>query len=214
MNGTGVAAGYVTTAVPLAAGVTALCLACQATTADVVWPGQGRFTLRRCRRCRLTFTVPHLTSDEMRSFYDARYYGTTGRFSEITEWIVGWFRRRRAEVLCRLLPPGSVLDIGCGSGHMLQALRQRGWRVTGSELSERAARHARLLGLDVEVGAYSPDHWMPGSFDAVILWHALEHLPDPRAILRGLARLVRPGGIVAIAVPSFSNPTVIDAARD
>lgn len=181
------------------------CPACHATTSDAVWPRQtGDFTVRRCRRCRVVFTVPQLTPDELRAFYDPRYYGTDQRrFAALIERMVGWLRRRRVATLCRMVPTGLVLDIGCGRGELLVLLRQRGWTVTGVELDAAAAHHARERGLNVSAGGAGG--WPPGFFDAVILWHALEHLPDPRAVIRNLAWLLRRGGVVAIAVPNIES---------
>jgi 2-polyprenyl-3-methyl-5-hydroxy-6-metoxy-1,4-benzoquinol methylase len=184
------------------------CPACQATTGDGARPTplEG-FTVRRCRRCRLRFTVPQLSPHAMRAFYDARYYGSGNiRFGAVVEWVVRWCRRRRADTMCRVIPRGRALDIGCGRGLILNALRARGWTVAGVELHEAAARHAReVLGLDVTVGPYRADRFPPEAFDAVILWHVLEHLADPVGVVRGLARLLRPGGLVAIAVPNIES---------
>lgn len=185
------------------------CPGCQATTADPVWPTREpqEFTLHRCRHCRLVFTVPQLSQDELRALYTAPYYEKrTLRFGALIERAVSWSRRRLADTICRLGPPGRVLEIGCGRGEILRMLRQRGWTVTGLELNEAAARRARdLLGSDVVVGPYQPDRFPAGAFDAVILWHVLEHLVNPSRVIADLARLVRPGGFVAIAVPNIES---------
>jgi SAM-dependent methyltransferase len=104
------------------------------------------------------------------------------------------------------VPPGKVLDIGCGRGLTLHALEQLGWQTRGCELSETSSRHAReVLGLDVACEGFRSELYADGEFDAVILWHVYEHLIDPRIVLRQLRRILRPGGVLALAVPNSDS---------
>jgi SAM-dependent methyltransferase len=74
------------------------------------------------------------------------------------------------------------------------------------ELSAQSAGYARdILGIDVRT-CDLPEMGLPGSsVDLMILWHVLEHLPDPDHLLREVARLMRPGGAVVVAVPNFGS---------
>ena len=185
------------------------CPACQAEETEVVWPAPRPqpFHLERCRRCQLVFTVPRLNPDEMLAYYDDRYYGKNNvRFGPVFERLVGWCRRRRADKICQFVPRGRVLDVGCGRGHILANLRDRGWKVQGVELNEPAVRHARdVLGLDVRVESFDAARFPAEHFDVVILWHVLEHLTDINAVLSGCARILRPGGLLAISVPNIDS---------
>jgi 2-polyprenyl-3-methyl-5-hydroxy-6-metoxy-1,4-benzoquinol methylase len=165
------------------------------------------FHLERCRRCQLVFTMPRLSPDEMLAYYDDRYYGKNNvRFGPVFERLVSWCRRRRADKICRFVPRGRVLDIGCGRGHILANLRDRGWTVQGVELNEAAVRHARdVLGLDVRVESFDAERFPQGHFDVVILWHVLEHLKDINAALSGCARILKPGGLLAVSVPNVES---------
>jgi SAM-dependent methyltransferase len=101
---------------------------------------------------------------------------------------------------------GNVLDVGCGRGHFLKYLQDHGWRVAGIELSELAARHARdVLHVDVHVGDFLTIPGTPNSWDVVVLWHVLEHMPDVRAAIRHGHELLRREGLLLIAVPNFSS---------
>jgi SAM-dependent methyltransferase len=100
-----------------------------------------------------------------------------------------------------------VLDVGCGRGFLLDAFRRRGWEVQGTELDERSAAHARdVLRIPVEIGPVERWPWPDGSFDAVTIWHVLEHLADPVAMLERLRSLLRPGGVLMVGVPDFGSP--------
>jgi SAM-dependent methyltransferase len=122
------------------------------------------------------------------------------------EWAVRIFRRRRVRKIQRFVPNGRILDIGCGRGITLSLLREGGWETFGTEISETAASHARtLLGDSVFVGDLLAAPWPESSFDVVSIWHVLEHLPDPSAVLGKCRELLRPGGVLVVAVPNFES---------
>jgi len=105
-------------------------------------------------------------------------------------------------MLKRLGACGKLLDIGCSVGLFLNAARQEGFDVAGVELSPEPARFARQhFQLDVFCGTLESAPWGDGSFNVVTLWDVREHLPDPRATLQQVARILRPGGHLAIRVP-------------
>jgi SAM-dependent methyltransferase len=119
--------------------------------------------------------------------------------------------RRRMTVVLRELPrpPGSVLDLGVGTGRELPALLDAGYAPTGidfsGEMLGRCARRARPVAL------VQADFWQPlpldgASFDAVVALHGtLAHPPDDDALVRlarELARVVRPGGVWIAETPS------------
>ncbi len=151
--------------------------------------------------------MPQLTADSIARYYSAEYYGEqNSRFNRLFERLILWFRNRRARKLIRMRTPGRVLDIGCGRGLVLAYLRDRGWNVTGVELNENAARHARnVLGVDVHVRAFDGQLFADQEFDVVILWHVLEHLSNISSTLAAVERILKPGGLIVIAVPNIES---------
>jgi SAM-dependent methyltransferase len=101
------------------------------------------------------------------------------------------------------LPPGRALDIGCGSGQLLDELEQRGWVANGIEPFAAAKPDPRIV--VTTLGDYARAGSISASFDLVTLVHAFEHLPEPRAALTQIKDLVRPGGHIAIVVPNFGG---------
>ena len=165
------------------------------------------FTVARCGRCGIHVTSPQPSS--LDRYYPPSYYGSGDdhRFPRIVEALQAWLYRRRAEAVELLAGgPGRVLDIGCGPGRLLEAFAQRGWRTSGTELSEGSAAIARRKGIEVHVGSPEDGPWVEGSFDAVVMWHVLEHWPDPGIALAQAARLLRPGGVLMVGVPNFASP--------
>ena len=103
---------------------------------------------------------------------------------------------------------GRVLDVGCGTGFLLERLAERGFSGTGIDLSPESVEHARRrlaeIGaadrLTAVVGsAYEPPE---GPYDLIALTDVLEHLEDPRACLAALRAQLAPGGLVVISTPN------------
>jgi SAM-dependent methyltransferase len=166
------------------------------------------FRIVRCGACGLARTDP--VPSESDRYYPAAYFATPG-VRRFPWWAERWQRflyGRRVARVARLLnvSPGRVLDIGCGPGFLLKEFQQRGWEAHGTELNEMAAAHARQqLGLSVTTGRVETLPFPPEHFDAVVLWHVLEHLLQPHDMLAEAARLLRPGGILLVGVPNFGS---------
>jgi SAM-dependent methyltransferase len=106
----------------------------------------------------------------------------------------------------RHVAAGSLLDLGCWVGFLLDEARRRGWNVAGVEPSEFAARYAReRLGLDVLEGGLFETELEPASFDAIVMADVIEHLPRAGEALDRVADLLAPGGVVALALPDAGS---------
>lgn len=169
------------------------------------------FEVGECATCGLVVTVPQPDETAIASYYPGEYYGEPGsrRFPLVVEALQRAMYVARVRAVKRLAggKPGRVLDVGCGRGLLLEAFRRRGWEIHGTELTEASAAYAReTLGIPVHVGPMEGWAWPEAHFDAITFWHVLEHWPDPRAVLREVHRLLRPGGCLAVGVPNFGSP--------
>ena len=93
-----------------------------------------------------------------------------------------------------------VLDVGCGGGLLSEAMAKAGATVTGIDLAPNLLKVARLHGLESgvkvdyrEVSVESLAEAMPAAFEAITCMEMLEHVPDPPAIIRACATLLKPG---------------------
>lgn len=136
---------------------------------------------------------------DFRASDGTRFHGPLERLVTLSRRM----RRRRIEGYRR---NGRILDVGCGRGLFLSLMRQAGWDVAGVEYDEETASCARdAFGIPVVSG--DPDHWpfMERAFDAVTLYHVLEHVQDPRAMIERCCRLLKRGGLLVISVPNLSS---------
>lgn len=115
--------------------------------------------------------------------------------------------RNVLEVVERHRARGALLDLGCWVGFLLAEAQGRGWApAVGVEPSTFASAHARdRLGLDVRTDDLLTAELPIGAFSAVVLGDVIEHLPDPAAALDRVARLLAPGGVVALMLPDSGS---------
>jgi 2-polyprenyl-3-methyl-5-hydroxy-6-metoxy-1,4-benzoquinol methylase len=164
----------------------------------------GEYHLARCSGCGHVATRPEPSATDLAALYGQEYYGPEHRrFKGPLEAATTLFRHWRGWYVTRRLGPGTVIDIGCGRGVLLDALRRRGWTVLGTELSDEAAEYARdVLGIPMKIGEFHQLDLPPASADMIIMWQTFEHMREPNAVLKRVHEVLRPGGMAIVSVPN------------
>jgi SAM-dependent methyltransferase len=159
-----------------------------------------RFQLVQCRHCGFAMTDPVPIS--LDRYYPPRYR----RFNAVAAFVLRRLYLRRVDGwLARLPTSGVALELGSGTGWMLRALRERGWLAVGSERTVAVAAAARdAARVPMFVGDLDAIRDAP-VLDLVVMFHVLEHLADPVAALRAIARRVKTGGTLIIGVPNIAG---------
>src|SRR3954453_21155031 len=120
-------------------------------------------------------------------------------------------RETARRILDRIAPhlskqPARLLDLGCWVGFLPAEAEARGWQTVGVEPSKYASSYAReQLGLDVRTEDLFEAELPEESFDVVVLGDVIEHLVDPGAALHRIARLLAPGGVLAMMLPDAGS---------
>ena len=187
---------------------TAPCAICGQVEAYRIFAIEGLpIWLVSCPSCQTGRLDPQPSAEVLSQYYPQDYYGDAGaKFSGLVERLVRFVGSRHARFLARHLPPQArVLDVGCGRGFALQLLADCSLECHGFEVTADAVR-----GIDPRVrvrvatsltqAAYPDAH-----FDEVIVWHVLEHVPDPRGLLVEIHRVLKPNGVLVVAVPNFAS---------
>lgn len=180
----------------------------------------GRTTFLRCQACGSLFEAEPLGAAELEAMYQDKGYfvkddgaddagapwGYSDDYLAQQAFIEAKFERVLGH-LERYVAPGRLLDVGCGPGFLLNVARRRGWDVAGLDLNPWATGYARdELGLDVRTGTLDADSFPGQQFDALTLMDVVEHVSDPDSLLAEAAKLVRPGGAIALLTPDAGAP--------
>jgi len=194
-----------------------------------------RFRIVRCDDCGLHYTSPRPISSAISRYYPAEYHchqleeglaaGPEGSLQNLLLRSAfgapsvrpSGLGRAVARVINAVRPPqrfgygityrgrGRLLDFGCGSGKFLRRMQALGWDVTGMDFSDAAVRAVRTSGVPALAGSLPHPDLPPRSFDVITMRHALEHVPDPRSVLRGAWDLLDSGGLLLVQVPNFAG---------
>ena len=178
----------------------------------VLYHEQGYRRLLSCRGCGLLFAHPLPDESEKEETERQAYVGEVlpeaAEFFEscnadfVEDEIVRGFRR-----VLRLLEQGRgqgrMLDVGAGTGLFMHLAREQGWQIKGLDLCELSREKARAeFGVEVDVGDFRSAPYQPESFDCITMLDVLEHSLDPAAFLARALELLKPGGLLYVAVPN------------
>ncbi len=120
-------------------------------------------------------------------------------------WAAMRLTRRRLLRFVRWTDDGQLLDVGCGTGRYVAQMAAVGWQAEGIDPSASAVAAGRRAGLAIQEGTLPGTDLPEASFDAVTMWHALEHVPSPAATLLEVRRVLRPGGRFYLTVPRLDS---------
>jgi len=173
---------------------------------------KDHMVLVRCDDCQLVYVNPAFDDEHYRTVYSSEEYQGIMKDLGIKShaYRVERFGQERVSLMAEQLdvPDGAAaryLDVGCSTGFVVEAARERGWHATGIDLNPSAIEFGRQRGLDLRPTALEDEDFDAESFDAVSLFDVLEHLLNPRATLDLAIRLLKPGGILFLYVPNYDS---------
>jgi len=185
---------------------------------DLMFGGDRTFHYHRCGNCGLVYQQPLPDASDIAGFYPENYSiyvePTRTAFSArerlYLKTRLGYTHLEtpataRPKAVNDVIPwvaNGKLLDIGCGNGEYLLRMKSIGWQCKGVEFNDKAASICRRHGLDIIQGDLVDANLDDASFDFVTAHHLIEHATDPHALMKGIARLIRPGGTVLIRTPN------------
>ncbi len=162
----------------------------------------GRHRVVKCRNCGLIFVDPMLESEKLVDHYDQEYYAPWLEDNAVREEM--WKRRFKKVQAFKLA--GKLLDVGCGTGNFLNIAKNNGWEAYGTEVSGYAVDYAKNnYGVKIFRGELRNADFSDDFFDVITLWHVLEHTVDPLGNLVEAGRILKPGGVLILAVPNVRN---------
>jgi len=169
------------------------------------------FTIAECLSCTLRFTRDVPDAATMPFYYKSEnYISHTDTTRGLINRLYHFVRKRTIVQKRRLIEKstktnvGNILDVGSGTGAFLNEMKMNGWKVTGLEPDADARTMARdLYGLELANTSHLY-HLPVDHFEAITLWHVLEHVHDLAAYIQQLKKLLNKQGRLFIAVPNYT----------
>lgn len=171
----------------------------------------GKFQWVKCSTCGTLRQNPRLDWDVLNYYYTEEY----GSYSLLLKENASIFKRiikrlgqwKRVNVVQKYAPKGKWLDIGSGSGLILQEAKFRNrWSLFGLEPNKYAAElSAQALDLPIQNRPIEDIDFPMESFDIITLWDVLEHLPEPLNSIKKIANLLRTGGFLIFQTPNLDS---------
>ncbi len=153
-----------------------------------------------------TNPFPELT--ELGKYYESEDYishtdGSRNLFEKVYQTVkkktlndkISWIKSFKKNTI-------SILDIGCGTGDFLFRAKEEGWNVFGFEPNEKAKAISKSKNINL---IDDLDSYQKHSFDVITMWHVLEHVPDLDKQIKQIKTLLKPDGLLIIAVPNYKS---------
>ena len=176
---------------------------------DVHYGIPGTYDLARCSECSLVFVNPMYSGEELTSLYPSDYYAyaeepALGKWKRIAKRLLGYWQGTKEPYF---LKPGTFLDVGCGSGSFLRNMAARGWDSYGVEVNRAATDLGCFQGLKIHPGTLQEARFPSAYFDYVRASHSFEHISCPHETLDEIHRILKPSGVLLLAVPNIDSVT-------
>jgi len=191
-----------------------ICGFCKSTNSKILYKTfdifENNYTINKCNDCNAYFLAPRPSSERLSQAYDLSYYGEKEeKFSSpLVEKVLDFFRNGRSRRVSKYLKSGAkVLDIGCGNGRFLKYLLNYGkYELYGTEMEGNSANRAyKISEINLKIGSLEQNDFSNNYFDAITLFHVIEHLTEPKQVLEIIEKIIKPRGIVVFSFPNIAS---------
>jgi SAM-dependent methyltransferase len=158
----------------------------------------ARFDYWRCSACEVLW-LPDVPGD-LAAYYPSDYHASMAP-GDLENAIAA--EQPRIDLITRHVERGQMVEIGPSQGIFASAAKRAGFDLVAMEMDADCCRQLENLGLRA-INTAAPQDELPAlePSRAVVLWHVIEHLPDPWSVLRAIAANLEPGGVLALATPN------------
>ncbi|MBK6546445.1 MAG: class I SAM-dependent methyltransferase [Saprospiraceae bacterium] len=179
------------------------------TCKDFSITGQN-FELIQCANCHFILTSPQPAVNDLGQYYNSTNYishsdTSKGLINKIYRFIRNFTLKQKIKLIHKYFKQGTLLDIGSGAGYFLNETKKYKFDSIGIE-PDSSTREKSIQQFDLKVydETYIPDINL-NSFDIITMWHVLEHVPNLNERLEQLKNLLKPNGILIIALPNCDS---------
>lgn len=176
-------------------------------TEDFLVSGE-KFDLLFDLKAEMLTTFPQPSQENLHKYYDSSsYISHTDSKEDLISFLYQWAKKRAIKKKLNLIlklngGASTLLDIGAGTGDFLKKASEEGWIVNGVEPNVNARELAIKKNIQLRE---SIDDFSNEKFDVITLWHVLEHLPELEATIEKIEEILKPKGILIVAVPNYKS---------
>ena len=164
----------------------------------------------KCEECSLVYTNPIFDEEHYKKTYKSEDYQEIVR--ELGEeshlYRVQRFGTERIGIMNKFIKTKETikyLDIGCSTGFVVEAAKNKGWDAVGIDLNPSAINYGISRGLNLKNNSLDEVSFKKNTFDAISLFDVIEHLPNPQNIISKALNYLKTGGILFIYVPNWDS---------
>lgn len=173
-----------------------------------------QFSLSQCDSCNFVFTNPIPQQDEIGKYYETEIYlshdsTNKGIIGSIYNKVRQINLKKKYSIVSKYKSTGSILDIGCGTGELLNYFEKEKWQTLGIEPNEGAREFAKA-NYNISVKEESELNRLDRkSHDVISMWHVLEHVYNLNDRMNSVVRILKEDGVAIIALPMVDSPDSI-----
>lgn len=195
------------------------------TTSERMFGYGGNFFLKKCGKCSLAFLDPQPLESQLKKYYPSHDYyiynksSKKGQIEIIREFLIKHYYSpnflslliatfiKNVPAMPSYVKNGKILDLGCGTGDTLVLLKKIGWDVYGMDIDKNSISIGKKRGLNnLKLGAYRDlDKYPDNYFDAIRLYHVIEHLDDPSFCLSLIRKKLKKRGELIMGTPNMES---------
>ena len=160
----------------------------------------------------MLITFPQPKEGELSKYYKSEAYishtdASKSLFDKVYQTVKNYTIKQKIKLINSLNSENkTILDIGCGTGDFLKACKKDGWKIIGIEPDE-GARNLTIKKTEISIHTNIEElvENTSNKFDVITMWHVLEHVPNLQEYINSLKNLLKPNGVLIIAVPNYKS---------
>lgn len=172
-----------------------------------------KFDLMYNTQYRMLETFPKPEGKELASYYESSDYishtdSKESFIDKVYHIVKGVALKNKLKLINSFkTQEKNILDVGCGTGEFLLTCKNNGWNIVGVEPNKNAQELAisKLKKSTISTIVSDVHELTSQEFDVITLWHVLEHVPDLNSYIFKLKSLLKPNGVLVIAVPNYKS---------